>query len=506
MMRLKTYIGTLLLVAAALLSVSCEKTGDSKGAERNVLMLMKVGERDAVDYESQIHSLRLWAFVGDNLAGYYENSDVTVTPLDFLVDMKMYSSSQQNVQIYAIANEASMGTLSVSLKKDMTRKQLDDLTFMSVRNTDQYGVPMFYKGEVSINVEDVATDNLTADDTEAVNKDEHIGHTLIRQKVGIELRRCVAKLELYVAKQQGDESTLKILEAKILESGTKTRQYCMPQTDVVVASVPSSGHDIELDLTPGAGNVKAFEGLAENRREPGYFTEVVEPHYMFENSFGSDFWETQADERGTALSITYQFNEEVPVTRIAYLPAIVRNNIHRVLCIINNEGQIILNYNIADWTNVDWNMEFDFPTYSNPAVPHPHIEGQTAPYPQPTVYYNPVNPEEGSFAVEFSLTAPVGQRFQPTLDRGTTAFTVKVFQDGREITDSDLWIASDKPYIIRVYAERPENVGEKCRLSITYFPEWLPEAQYLLINGRQNNLAYEGSSEPEHIDILQISK
>lgn len=506
MIRLKTYISTLLLMVAALLSTSCEKNGDSKGEDRNVLMLMKVGERDVVDYESQIHSLRCWAFVGDNLAGYYENSDVTVTPLDFLVDMKMYSSSQQNVQIYALANEAAMGDLSTSLKKDMTRKQLDGLTFMSVRDTDQYGVPMFYKGEVSINVEDVATDNLTADDTEAVNKDEHIGHTLIRQKVGIELRRCVAKLELYVAKQQGDESALKILEAKVLEAGTKTRQYCMPQTDAVIASVPSSGHDIALVLTSEAGNVKTFEGLAENRRDPAYFTEVAEPHYMFENSFGSDSWEIQADEKGTALSITYQFNEEVPVTRTVYLPAIGRNNIHRVLCIINNEGQIILNYNIADWTDVDWNMEFDFPTYSNPAVPHPHIEGQTAPYPQPTVYYNPVNPEEGSFAVEFSLTAPVGQRFQPTLDRGTTAFTVKVFQDGREITDSDQWIASDKPYIIRVYAERPENVGEKCRLSITYFPEWLPEAQYLLINGRQNNLAYEGSSEPEHIDILQISK
>lgn len=506
MMRLKTYIGTLLLVAAALLSVSCEKTGDSKGAERNVLMLMKVGERDAVDYESQIHSLRLWAFVGDKPAGYYENSDVTVTPLDFLVDLKMYSSSQQNVWIYAIANEASMGALSGSLKKDMTRGQLDRLSFVSVENTAQNGVPMFYKGEFSINVADVATGNLTVNDTQAVNKDEHIGHTLIKQKIEIQLQRCVAKLELYVAKQQGDDSTLKILKAKVLEAGTKTRQYCMPQIDEVIASVPSSGYDMVLSLTQEANSVKAFEGQTENRRDPAYFTEVAEPHYMFENSFGSDYWETMADEKGTALSITYQFNEEVPITKVVYLPAIIRNNIYRVLCIINNEGQIILNYNIADWTEVPWEMEFDFPTYSNPAVPYPYVEGQTVPYPQPTVYHNPVNPEEGSFAVQFSLTAPVGQRFQPTLDRGTTAFTVKVFQDGREITDSNEWIASDKPYIIRVYAERPENVGEKCRLSITYFPEWLPEAQYLLINGRQNNLAYEGSPDPEHIDIVQISK
>ncbi len=506
MTAFKTYIGAILIPIVALLCASCEKNEDNgTSSDKNVLMLMNVRESEAAEHESHIYSLRVWAFVGNKLAGYYEDFGDNSAPYDFLVDLKVYQEGTQRVDFYVIANEKAMGVLSSSLSKEMTRAQLDGLYFLRNNDFASNGIPMFYKNYADIDMTSIKNISLQPGDTDAVNENEHYGHLLINQKVQIELARCVSKLNLYAAKAQGETGTLKIAGARILQSGTKLRQYVMPQTAEILGSVKPTNNDIALTLTAEAENIQEYAGtLPEHRTEADYYTAVTMPYYIFENIYGSDTWEESGDENGTTLEIAFNFNGGGTVWREIHLPEIERNTIYNVLCLINNEGKIVINYEVADWSEIKWDMEFDFPTYSNPAKPYPSDDAAVVPYPQPTVRYDPVDPASGAFAVEFSMTAPTGQKFIPTLDRAATAYTLKVFQNGAEITDSQQWIASPDPYIIRVYAERADYVGEKCRLSISYYPMWLPEAQYLLINGRAGGLAYTGSTTPEHIDILQV--
>lgn len=503
---LRTYIGAILISLVALLSASCEKSSEvGKTGEDNVLMLMSIGEKATPDYESQIHSLRLWAFVGNRLVGYYEDFGGNTVPYDFLVDMEVVSVDVQRVEFYVIANEKAMGALSAQLSETMTRNQLETLYFVTNNDFATNGVPMFYRNYADIDIANIRTTSLGPGDTDAVNKGEHYGHILISQKVDIELTRCVSRLDLYAAKVGGESSTLKIVGARILKSGTKLRQYVMPQVDGILEAIKSKDDDIVLTLTSEAENIKEYEGtLPEHKTDDTYYTPVTQPHYIFENIYGSDSWSEQGDEKGGTLEIAYNFNGGGTIWKEIYLPKIDRNTIYNVLCTISDEGQIIINYKVADWTEVKWSMEFDFPTYSNPVKPHPYDPSMVTPYPQPTVKYNPIDPSAGAFAVEFSMTAPLGQKFIPTLDRASTAYTLKVFQNGVEITDPDKWVASPDPYVIRVYAQRADYIGEKCRLSISYYPSWLPEAQYLLINGRVGGLAYAGTTTPEHIIITQV--
>ena len=126
-------------------------------------------------------------------------------------------------------------------------------------------------------------------------------------------------------------------------------------------------------------------------------------------------------------------------------------------------------------------------------------------YPQPTVYFNsdPDSPL-GSYSFHFKITGPTGQTWTPTLLDNPGKFEVSVFQHGQKIEDVDKLVASPDAYEIRVKALSAENVGETVSLGISYKPTWSDASSLLLINGRNDDLKWEGSELAETVVIKQI--
>lgn len=484
----------------------CTKESDGpQGDGKVVLMQMSVDSRAVKEVdgtpsaeEAALHSLRAYAFVGGQPAGhfYYDGIDNT-TSYNFLMDITMYSTTTQEIDFYVVANETAMkapGSQQRPLSANTTEQELKDFYFTEL--VAGKGLPMYSYQQIEV---DMATD--------AVNNPQtvsgHDGHTLLAQKVELELARPVGKLGVFAAKPEGEEGELKITGLTLLKDGLRQVNYIMPQTDDILKGVGSRELPQTLTNVTDAVTAKLAANISdEERRNPANYTPVMaEPFYLFENPYGSTSWSTPGDANGNVLQIDFTF-DGVARSGLVYLPRIYRNHYYAVCCLMNNSGKITVEYSVADWDDAPaWNdMEFAHPSYENPVTPPDGVS-----YVNPTVYYNPdAGSPAGTFSVVFHMWAPTGQTWQPTLlDASPADFEVKVYQGGQEVTDL---VASNEPYTITVRALKPDNVGKICTLGISYMPSWDPgKSELLLINGAVGSIKWPDSgSDPLHIEIEQV--
>lgn len=444
--------------------------------------------------ESALYSLRAYAFVGGQPAGHFyrEGSDIRA-PYDFLMDITMYSTSTQVIDFYVVANEAAMLTpgSSEDLSADTTEEELKDFSFTQL--VDGKGLPMYCYNSIEV---DMATDDPNNPQTVT----GHEGHTLLAQKVSLNLERPVGKLGVFAAKPEGETGELKVTGLTLLKDGMRMINYLMPQSEETLKAVGVRDTPQSLEVVTDA--VTAKLGVDAVRNDPANYTPVMAaPFYPFENPWGSTSWDTAGDTYGNVLEIDYSF-DGVARTGNVYLPPIERNHYYAVCCLMNNSGKITVEYTVADWDDAPaWNdMVFAHPTSSNPVAPTDGVS-----YERPTVFYNPdAGSSAGTFSVVFSMTAPSGQTWQPTLlDASPADFEVKVYQGGQEVSNP---VASAEPYTITVRALNPGNVGKTCTLGISYMPSWDPgKSELLLINGTDGSIKWPDSgSDPRYIEILQV--
>lgn len=485
---------------------SCTKDDNGpRGDGQVVLMQMSVDSRAVSETdgtpsaaEAALHSLRAYAFVGGKPAGHFyrEGSDIK-SPYNFLMDITMYSTTTQDIDFYVVANEAAMAAPGAqeALTENTTEQELKNFYFTELE--DGKGLPMYSYQHITV---DMATDA----GINPQNVTGHEGHTLLKQKVELDLARPVGKLRVFAAKTAGESGELKITGLTLHKDGLRLINYLMPQTDETLEAVGSRDQSQTLSVVTDAVTKELAADITdEQRRNPANYTPVMAaPFYLFENPYGSSAWNTPGDAHGNVLQIDFAF-DGVARTGMVYLPRIDRNHYYAVCCLMNNSGKITVEYAVADWDDAPaWNdMEFAHPTYVNPVAPP-----AGGSYVNPTVYYNPdAGSSAGTFSVVFSMTAPVGQTWQPTLlDASPADFEVKVYQGGQEITSP---VASNVPYTITVRALKPENVGKTCTLGISYMPSWDPgKSEMLLINGTSNkDIAWPDSgSDPLHIEIEQV--
>lgn len=455
--------------------------------------------------ESALHSLRIYAFSNNNTVGHLhltgENLNNTTETKSFLMDLKIKAEpTEQTLRFYAVANEGAMSTPGIekTLGENTSETELKNFTFTLLKTpTSDNGLPMFATDEVTIN-----TGN-TSPQTES----GHEGHFTLKEKVEFELTRPVGKLGLFAAKVEGETETLTVTGAKILKEGTRMMNYLFPQTDEVLKIIASKEREINLTLVTG-GNVnnELSENISETeRKNPANYTPLLEvPFYPFETPWGSTSWNKPGDAKGAVLQIDYQFGDKTN-TGLVYLPRIERNHYYAICCLMRNSGKITVEYVVADWDDGgNYELDFAYPTYVNPIEP---MEG--ASYNQPTVYYNPdPDSDEGTFKACFSLTAPEGQEWQPTLLNATPAdYEITVYQSEQGIQKKvePPYVASSSEYVIKIRALKPENVGRTVELGIGYIPRWDPGAMSLLqINGTSGDTKWPGSDDPEKIVISQI--
>ena len=115
-----------------------EGASPDPAGKRSVSVLLNVGSRDvdATDgtpaaEEEALHSLRVYAFIGDERVGhYYSDGDFGASAV-FLMDMALKSTDVQTVDFYVVANEAAMITPrgNEKLTETTTRRQLEEFSF-----------------------------------------------------------------------------------------------------------------------------------------------------------------------------------------------------------------------------------------------------------------------------------------------------------------------------------------------------------------------------------------
>ena len=59
------------------------------------------------------------------------------------------------------------------------------------------------------------------------------GHTLLKQELDFPLRRPVAKLGVFAAKEAGESAALTVTGLTLLKEGTRMYNYLMPQNETV---------------------------------------------------------------------------------------------------------------------------------------------------------------------------------------------------------------------------------------------------------------------------------
>lgn len=476
---------TIAIAAVAFMSAGCllEKE-DASGQMQDVMIELSVSAGEmtkavsAVD-ETAVSSLRIYAFYGDKLAGYVSRG-VVEEGKPLYMDLKLPETGFHNVDFYLIANEKEMGYESapVVLSENMSRSQLENIRYTNL--TSKNALPMYCKQTEVINV-----DQLRA---EANSDPEHAGHYFLAQKINFNLSRSLAKISLYAAKVQGTDQTPKILNAALLASGTRVYSYLFPQTDQVLEGVQSRVNDVVI-LNSAVTVDKAVEKGSSAAKDASSY-DLVTDAYAAEVTCGSADWSmSSGNQSEMVIRVEYALDDNGGRVEngYIYMPRITRNTHYKVCVLINAEGRISVNYEVAPWEdNVMEPIYFDYPTHS---YLHESISDVTSErLLDPTT--EAVMSETRPFTGYFQMTYPENDAWTPTLmgpDAGNCSVTVFEIDgmQAEEITDENWPIpASEYWYRIEIRPDPAKvDIGAEVKLAITYKATGFETMDYLLING-----------------------
>ena len=533
-MNIRSFVALLALLFAAFVVVGCNNDHDqtaSGGATTTIILPISIDTRatdsqNATDSELTINEIRVYAFTGDKLAGHYYYSGDAVSKISFLLDLKLYASATQSVMLYAIANETSFLRYSntTSLSASTSEAELKSLYFSHVDL--EVGLPMFYASAspIALNV----ADNASAMPEDVVNADDHTNHTLIADVISFELKRAISKIEVYATKQANEFAELKITGVRADKCGVRVRNFLLPQNLAMLQALephdidqilPLKSSNVVVSTTMPSGYATASESEKQAMRvdKQNYTSILATPYYAFENPYGSNNpLMVENSGKGAILHIDYEFNGVARSAQVN-MPALERNTHYPIYCLFNNEGKMYIDYIVAPWDesleNQEWGeITFDYPTYSSPVLPMD--DSAVRPYAKPVMWYAG-DSEEGAFCCRFIMWAPVGQEWTAVVDAPTSDYAVRVYdkfghlQPNATVTVTDDLLSADW-YTIKVVPLRNlsmSGVEEQVKLHIIYTPSWMHHADYLLINGEQDNPAYlDAGSDPETILITQIEQ
>lgn len=424
------------------------------------------------DVESGINSVRIYAFRADGAqAGHYYRAGASTKPI--VMDMVLPEKGRHNVKFYVFVNEASIQSADVfTFTETMTQAQLMTVKIHNINPS--YGFPMYSEQTEEINVDEVSQ----SPNTDA----SHEGHFYLTQKVTFPLIRPMAKLSVYAAIVEGGTAgSISVEGLSYQQNGTRAFNYLLPQTADVLATVPyrNSGRDI---LERSVTLTKTIDKTDRTAVEaPENYDLLIADQYLGETEVGSDDWTTKISDRQAVIQVKYSVGGEVKLGHV-YLPAVVRNNHYKVLMLINSEGQILINYTIADWEDAEVSqLTFDYPTHS-----YIRVAADTDDTPSSAAEMSETTP----FVGYFKMSYPENEKWTPVLLSGSQEcdMTVTRFGDSTPlpppISASEFW------YKIEVKPKSGSTLqsGDEVELAITYAPDYLDGVfDYLMINGSQGH-------------------
>lgn len=498
-------IKTALAIIAAVLTTGCifEKM-DMPEDMQDVMILLNVStdgmqtKATPLESESTINTLHIYAFWNERPAGYLVRQ-ATQQSEHFLMDLQLpavvsggVNENTHDVEFYLVANAASMmyENNPVTLSENTTKADLENLKFTGlVQNSP---LPLYCK----------QTERLNVADYQSNEADGHEGHMLLSQKASFKLSRSLAKISVYGAKPAGLNTSPRILGVNMLNQGTREYSYLFEQTDDVLNAVPSRVNNHILLSTPA--QVGEING-ADN--DPASYTEVMTtPFYLPEVTYGSGSWNLPPDNvRAVVLHIEYALSDGGEA-RSAYvnMPRIYRNHHYKVLCLFTEteEGQIIINLEVADWEGVTVNYQFDYPTHSYLRHQIPTTQAEVSAKPSSAAVMSEGNP----FVGYFQMTAPDSDVWRPTLlGSNASKADVEVYEIvGNTEKKITVWPihASQSWFKIKVIPESGFTVNESVDLAMTYTSSTdATKSEFLLINGSTQEYYWPGSSDANYVTI-----
>lgn len=503
------FVRTSLCFIAAMMSISCLMEKDQTSAPgQSVMIELSVSASDmtksaSTDMEKAINSLRVYAYYGERLAGYALRQ-ATAPGEPFYMDLELPESGKHNVKFYLVANEAEMTyqNAAVAFTEDMTMAQLEAVKFSAMATGK--ALPMYCIQTETIDVDAVS---------EAANdKAGHNGHIILTQKVNFDLTRPVAKVSVYAAKTAGASADPQILGIELLAAGTRAYGYLFPQAEQTLNAIPSRAND-EILLSSAVAVTSGIAKSTSALQNPDNYTPVVGGKYLYEVTYGSEAWNvTSGNANEAVFHIAYSLGEGQPrKDAYVYLPPVLRNKHIKVCIYINAEGNIIINYVVADWEdNETKDIRFDYPTHSYLRESIPTSQDEVASVPSAPAQMS----EKKPFRAYFQMTYPENDSWTPTLiGLNASDCTVRIYDDtGKlEVYQSEWPIpASEDWYTIEVTPNVGHiQAGEEVMLAITYRAAGFDTVDYMMVNGTDQNFywPYSGTSaqDAEYVIITMVN-
>lgn len=478
---------TALAIIAAVISTGCISEKYEVSGLQNVLIEVKVSASQmtkatekATDAEKVINSIRIYAFYNGRLSGHYYGEGVSDESI--FMDLEI-PSGNPSVDFYVIANEANMknGNTSVAISDRLKPVELENITFASF--DENAPLPMYCKITKNINVPE--TIKSSVNDAEG-----HQGHFILPDKVDFVLERPLAKIAFYAA-TKSESVTPIIEEVSVFAKGTRKYMYLFKQQQATLLNIPVGDQNKILHNTPlTVSNVVTDE----SRNDVNAYKAVSESSYLSEIPFGSANWNEQNSYNSVVLHVRYRLQAGGDILdNYIHMPSIERNHFYKVLCVISPEGGMTVDYIVSDWEKTDdWNLEYEYPTYE---VETPSVKTQA------TMYYDNGG-EEGAFCLDFKMTAPVSQKWTPTIQADAADYVVRVYK-GSELVGTPVEV-SDDLYTIKVVPLKSDNIGKEVKFIITSNPIWSLHSELLLIN---EGLMWTGNgASSDLIVIKQVDK
>lgn len=532
------------VVCTAALLTSCikEESYEVSTAYLDVTFTTRAGESQVQG--DKIEDVMVWAFqctgvdangmptgIADNAkaAGWRKQTGLnTYQSVNLHVELPMCGDGGQDYVLVAIVNNGKFGTISPALDETTQWAQLKAAIF-NASNQDYWAKHIGnVKGDApdAMPVSHWTTFRVSKDNTHTTNPNTNDYNCA---KVTMPVYRAVAKASLSMVKASNFDLT--VTDAKLVSAA-------MPTNGLVLSSLSSKNLENADDLNDDNPTPTWFDSknltYAESKQErylmraeddaqiSGTNTvsvTAVKPAegttaYGFVGSAviyetdeactqsGTTFAEDTVSGNGYYLSVSYKIGDTSFTKNVAIPYAVVRNHDYQIKATVKSDGGVVVNYTVADWEEVEWNLEFDAAQNSE-LLPSP--DDNSTPTAPAEVSYTQ-GTEEGAAVFFFKMDGPDGITWKPAiLNASKDHYITRVYEvipqttdtDGNILTyelsdtpiEGDIVAEPDKFYCIKVIALNADAHSartEPIELGVTHAPQWNEEKSNLLVVNPKN--------------------
>ena len=539
-MKRVNYIFSIAACLAALLT-SCVKEEAYKLEALNLEVNVTRAGGKSEQQGDKISDVMIWAFpitsggaVENNAAGWrtYTPTSNTYTSVTVHIPLPMCEGSA-NYRLVAIINKGKFGEIvdangdELVLGKDTEYNELINARFKSDVVNDDFlegnpGTPdvMPVSHWCDVTVESDDTHTLTDNQYQCA-------------KVDMPVFRAVAKTQLFVARNGNFEVVFP--EITIINAAAENQGAVLAEPEAgwsvvdgvdkpdwfTTATLSKANYNYEFITDPAtAPKIEKDDNsfiytdnseLANTERDGHEVAHYLRGKILYETAEScttNSTYKAVPTGNGYYYKITYRISTEdtegdlgQEQTRYVPLPPIVRNHDYQVRALIKEDGGIVVNYTVADWEQVEWNLQFDAAQHTS-LLPSPKDDAKPTTF--PTISYTGDN-EDGAAVFFFKMDGPTGITWKPTLRASADDFETRVYEVnfntdgttyeiGTEQVTGNIEAESEQYYAIKVVALNATAITNiatnPLELLITHAPQWNEEKDNSLVINPLSSSSY----------------